>query len=439
MTTVDTDRPVKPPQAGERELPLSDAYPRGLAAAAELGLDTRVKALREGSPGTWSCVLERGGSPVHQGFGLGKGDREAARVGAVFEALEHHLSSVVGLAGPAADTFVARAAHDVASDAALRGDGAVALLADLPDGPLACAPYQPLGRPDAAAEVAVPVFLSMPDFIESDHEAARHAAGDTYDYTAIGRYSSNNGWAAGTDVVEATVHAVNEAVERDAFSLLLVEQFLTRGRAPRLRVVDPASLPPDLRDLRDTAETAVGRPVHLIDMTSDLGIPTYLVFVEPAPGEPARVRGCGASLSPLYAAHRALSEVIQVDLSLALARTNPSYARLLPPRRDWTGPYPALHACYLGDLGPALSGAIRVPFGDRPAPPTPREHLDALLAALTGHGLNVMRWTPYATENLAVVNVLVPGLERFLLVTDGQLVLPGPRGREARERALARL
>ncbi|MFF1699998.1 hypothetical protein ACFVXC_41255 [Streptomyces sp. NPDC058257] len=28
-----------------------------------------------------------------------------------------------------------------------------------------------------------------------------------------------------------------------------------------------------------------------------------------------------------------------------------------------------------------------------------------------------------------VLNVLVPGLERFMLIADGQLVLPGPRGR----------
>ncbi|MFY0510978.1 hypothetical protein ACOMD4_11350 [Streptomyces anulatus] len=35
----------------------------------------------------------------------------------------------------------------------------------------------------------------------------------------------------------------------------------------------------------------------------------------------------------------------------------------------------------------------------------------------------------YLSEHLAVLNVLVPGMERFMLVTNGQVVLPGDCGR----------
>jgi ribosomal protein S12 methylthiotransferase accessory factor len=34
---------------------------------------------------------------------------------------------------------------------------------------------------------------------------------------------------------------------------------------------------------------------------------------------------------------------------------------------------------------------------------------------------------------LAVLNVYVPGMELFMLVTDGKLVLPGPRAMNARQ------
>ncbi|GAB7046470.1 hypothetical protein JCM9534A_15960 [Catenuloplanes indicus JCM 9534] len=38
----------------------------------------------------------------------------------------------------------------------------------------------------------------------------------------------------------------------------------------------------------------------------------------------------------------------------------------------------------------------------------------------------------YVTGDVAVVDVFVPGLERFMLVTDGQVVVPGARGMAVR-------
>lgn len=261
-------------------------------------------------------MLSRDGVPVPHAPGYGNGDRAAARVGAVFDALAHHLSGLVGL--DVGDIELHRA-HEIASGV-LAADMAVSILGEGENHDLACTPYQALaGGPD----FAVPVFLSMPDYLDAPADPLRTMVGDHYDYTAAGRYSTNSGWAAGSDPVEAGVHALNELVERDAFSLLLVEQFLATSPPP-LRLVDPATLPADLAD---------DGPQHLT----------------------------------------------------------------------------------------------------RPA------HLERLLAILTAHGMTALARTQYFSENLAVVNVFVPGLERFMIVTDGQLVVPGARGLDRIARDIRRM
>ncbi|MFD8982791.1 YcaO-like family protein, partial [Streptomyces sp. NPDC059564] len=413
------------PQSGERGLPLAEAFDRARSAAAALSVEADLEPILDGSPGTWRCVLRRDGVELRTGLGLGKGSREEARTGALFEALEHYLCGVDGL-----DTaeIRLRRGHELA-EGPLARDIAVRLLGQAPDPDqsLGCLPYRSLtGGPDAY----VPLFLSMPEYLRAAGERARREAGDTYDYRAVGRYSVNNGWAAGTDPVEAAVHAVNELIERDALSLLLIGQFL-RERPERLAVVDPLTLPDDVTALLRFATTRTGRPVHLIDMTTDLGVPAYTAYVAAPAGQPARICGWGASLSRRYAITRAVSELVQLHSTMDLRE---QYAHLLPQQRDDTGPYPALHACYLSDFTAALASAEPRQYEATAVPDTPRGHLDRLLSLLREHGFEAYQRDHHVTADLAVVNVLVPGLERFMLVTDGQVVVPGGRGMAARGR-----
>ncbi|MET8566149.1 YcaO-like family protein [Streptomyces flaveolus] len=400
------------PQSGERGLSLSQAFARGTAAAAELGLRVRLSPLLDGSPGTWTCTLSHGEEKTRNGIGLGKGDRESARTGALFEALEHHLSGVDGLRP---NMLRLRSAHDI-SRTDLTMDVAVSMLPEYADAELACMPFSSLVT---GHQVDVPLFLSVPDYLTDHGESLRTAIGDVYKYAVVGRYSANNGWAAGTDPVEAAVHAVNETIERDAHSLLLIDQFL--GRHTRtLRLVDPATLPKHLSVLLERAQDITQSRVHLIDMTTDLGVPAFLAFLSPSPGQPARTRGCGASLSRNYAITRSLTELIQAHTFFA---TEPE-----PEQHDETVPYPPLHACRLADFTPMLNHATKIPYTDNAVPETPREHLQQLVAILTAHGFVPYQRDHYVTDNLSVVNIFVPGLERFMLICDGHLVVPGKRG-----------
>jgi len=405
-------------QCGERTLDLSEAFDAGMRAVSGLGLTARLEAVTDADPGAWLCTLHRGQDIAHGALGMGKGHTEASRVGAVFEALEHHLSGVDRLT---AEDLTLRSAHGVVTGQPAR-DKAVALLAEGPDEPLACLPYEALtGGPS----VWIPLFLSVPDYLEDHSAALRAAVGDEYPYASVGRYSVNSGWAGGSDVTEASVHGLNEIIERDALSLLLVDQFLARRPRP-LRVVDPATLPQDLAELLAAAEAMTGQPVHLIDMTTDVGVPAYTAYLQHTPGEPSHTRGCGASLSRSYAIERSLTELIQQYLGVPL---KDRFADQLPTRRIKTGDHPRLHACYLADFAePLKERAEYVAFQDSEAPGSPQGHLDHLLEVLTERGCAVYRREQYVTDDLAVVNLFVPTMERFAIITDGNLVLPGERG-----------
>lgn len=247
-------------------------------------------------------------------------------------------------------------AHDVALAHQAAQDAALTILTERPDAPLACLPYRSADGSDRTADF--PLYLSNPYYINGD-PADRTVHGDMYDYTAACRYSMNNGWAAGTTPTEATVHAFNEIVERDAVSLLLIDQFL-RSSPRQLRIVDPGTLPARLHSLHESAADRLGQPVQLLDVTTDVDIPAYWAYTPGPPGSPPQTRGSGASLSPSYAAERALTELIQSHSTFLDAGTAPE------PDRAHTLAYPALHSCYMADLSARLPHAKLVPFTDAP-------------------------------------------------------------------------
>ncbi|EWM17971.1 LigA protein [Kutzneria sp. 744] len=366
------------PVPAERGLPLDSALARGLAAAGELGLTPRFTPLLDANPGSWQCTLSCTGVHSPAASGLGRGDRETARVGALFEALEHYLSGLDGLRNRQVRL---RDAHAVANGP-LASDPLIAKLAEGPARELGCVRYQAL---DGSADVDVPVFLTIPEYRGEQGESARLTIEDFYDYSAAGSCVEAAGWAAGSYAAEALVHAVNESVERDAVAQLIADQ-VVGDRSRALRVVDPATLPDDLADLLITAADRCGRSVHLIDMTSDLDIPAYYAFQAPEPGGRPAAAGSAAALSSRVAAGRALTELIQFQTTVV--------DRQLPNL-----------ACRLPD-------AAEVGFVQTCAPATPRQHLDVLVEMLHGKGFTPYAREQYSTRNLAVVNVFVPGLDR---------------------------
>ncbi|GII86755.1 hypothetical protein Ssi03_47450 [Sphaerisporangium siamense] len=453
----------------DSESPGDGELPWDAGSSGDAGSPGDGESAGDGEPCAVACRLRTADAAVPpSAHGMGKGPYDEARVGAVFEALEHHMTGPAGFdpacvvmaetahlaAGPLAEEPWFLALADMArtsESAATRtwtswpvGDGSASASAETTvwrsrvveaaqvsgaagDGwgaggrRVACCRYRAFG---GGAGVAVPLFLSCPWYVEVHAVGLRERVGDFCDYGHLMRYSCNSGSAIGVTADEALLHALNETVERDALSLLLVCAFLGRERF-RPAVVDPATLPSDLARALARAERVAGGPVWLLDITTDLGVPVMLAYVAPAGGRPHR-RGSGASASPAHAARRAVAELVQT----VAAESLPWSAR----RGDLRGlaRHPELYACGRFDLTAHLRDARTVPLGREPAPAHPRDRLRELVATLVAHGRTpYYRTVAVLPGEITVVHVVVPGLERFMLITDGNLVLPGARGRAA--------
>ena len=143
--------------------------------------------------------------------------------------------------------------------------------------------------------------------------------------------SSSNGLASGNCLEEAVTHALAELIERDAYTIAIVrsevsdrfarmlEQVLAGADGPAdpdgellFPSVDLKTLPATVRNLVRMAERQ-GAEVVLRDMTSDIGIPTFIAFMRTrsADGTEFPAGGFGCDPNSTIAAIRAITEAAQ--------------------------------------------------------------------------------------------------------------------------------
>lgn len=400
-------------QRGEREFLLRQAARRALLAIDELSLVAQMECYG-GDPTVWSCQLWDGSRPVPWGLGHGKGEPAAARVGALYEALEHYV-----VQQHRADTIELYTCAQIA-ESALSSEAYARILAEQPNELIACRTYQQIGGSD---RLPVPLFLSNVWWAEEQTVPQRTQIGDTTDYRSLARYSSNNGSAIGGSFAEAAVHAINETIERDAMSLFLVRSYVAATPSPP-RFYDNATLPDDLRRVLETVQTRLGREVWLIDLTTDLGVPTTLAYT---PGPHGNFqRGHGTSLSRYHSMYRALTELLEVALTSDKIGDRRTAIELFAD-------HPILQACVAFEIDAPTTGSPRVAFVDNEAPRSPNAHLEQLVAALSQQGFNAYAYRVQAfVSGITTVHIHIPGLEHFHLITDGpSAVVPGHRGAAA--------
>lgn len=386
----------------ERSLDLAEVEQRLQHWAAERGYETQRQARCRGRWAVWQCQISCDGQPVPGGFGVGKGLNPVSRVGALAEATEHLISRQRPALAP-------RSAAAVADD--LVGDAVEPLLREQPSAQLACTPYR---RIDGGGEpVELPLGLSQPSY----YLAAR-APGDTAEYWPVRPYMTNSGTALGANREEALLHALNEVAERDALSLLICRAV---WGGEQVAVLDPASLPVELVEQHRHVEQALAEPVHLLELTTDLGLPTVLAYIAPHAGRRSYGRGLGASLNPQHATSRALAELLQMEIVDGVL--DPTE---LDPLQELN---PLLHAAGRLDLTEHLAHAQPRPYRPCPAPDSVAEQLAEVTRRITTAGYRPRyRELDTGTSELAVVHVAVPGLERIMGLLSGYAALPGPRG-----------
>jgi oxazoline/thiazoline synthase len=207
-------------------------------------------------------------------------------------------------------------------------------------------------------------------------------------------HADSNGCAAGNTLEEAIVQGFLELVERDSYAIW----WYNRLRRPEvdLRSFDDSYI----RDLQvQFGET--GRRVWLLDITSDLGIPSYVALSHATENSQDIIEfGSGSHFDARIAALRSLTELNQfLSLGLAAGRNES-----VTPLRLQDHPY----------LTPSGEPPVRPDFSSRFGYSDTREQVLACVALAKQNGADflVLNQTRPDIE-VPVVRVIVPGLRHF--------------------------
>jgi ribosomal protein S12 methylthiotransferase accessory factor len=396
----------------ERERTLSNAYESMRAHIAERGWFADFTMFGDDVV-TTQCVLRHADESVVAG-GYGKGNEDISRVGAMYEAMEHYY----GLIENVDIEVVCVRADEIHAEARFASLPFVTEFVDQKERRLACAVYKDL---HSGASVRIPLFLVFPQYASS-----ARIDGDDFDYSVVLRYASNSGTAIGATFEEAAVHALNEIVERDAWSLFLLSHFM--GAPHKIgRLIDSDTVPDKLKQLLVVAsQRASDRGITLVDITSDIGIPTFLATVDSIlPTEQFYPSGFGTSTYPFYAAYRAVTELIQViDLKKQSGKSQAADRMTL----EMVSGYKKMRDCTYFEVD-----TRRLEHGLWDYEEQPREGLSKLLSdivfRLHAHGIDVcFNVNHLVADTFCVVSCVSMTLERFFLVSAGHLMAPGARG-----------
>jgi ribosomal protein S12 methylthiotransferase accessory factor len=213
-------------------------------------------------------------------------------------------------------------------------------------------------------------------------------------------HADSNGCAAGNTIEEAIVQGFLELVERDSYAIWWYNR-LQRSELDLNRFDDPY-----VRDLK--AQLAnTGRRLWVLDITSDLGIPSFVALSHAVQnGHDFVEYGSGAHFDPRIALLRALTEVNQfLSIGLMGARN------AAPSSREGATPFYLRDHTYL------------TPNGHSPARPDrssnfggldKREQVMACMKLAKGHGLDFLVLDQTRPDiEVPVVRVIVPGLRHF--------------------------
>ncbi|MDQ6774434.1 MAG: TOMM precursor leader peptide-binding protein [Candidatus Dormibacteraeota bacterium] len=221
-----------------------------------------------------------------------------------------------------------------------------------------------------------------------------------------------NGHAAGNTLEEAIVHGLLELVERDGLTLW----WYNRIQRPEV----------DLDSFDDVRVSAIRssyeylrRDLWVLDLTSDLEIPTFAA-VSRRGGEPRNWGlGFGAHLDPRTALLRALAELNQFDsLLAAVSRSGREWSSWAGNGRDraharpwWEQEDPAEYPHFLPD--PTQARTTSSTYA-RSCSADLRDDLLLLQEVVEGRGLELLVVDQTRPDiELPVVQVIVPGLRHF--------------------------
>jgi ribosomal protein S12 methylthiotransferase accessory factor len=392
--------------AAEREASLAVALDAAEEAVARLDSTLAVDYLERGTYCVTQAVLRDRDGRV-KATGAGKGTGEQAKASAAFETLEHHFFMTANQTH--ASDLEVRSIETLVSQPSAEQDLMFAYLeAVYPDSAVGCGLYAAVG--DAEATILVPLFFVDPTY------CSEPLPGDRFIYEQFRRYASSNGHATGATLNEALLHGLLEVIERDALSRFFLGRY-QHGRRYTNRLVTSQSLPGDLAALKEELCRRFGGRVDLLDITTDIEVPTYIAEFRGGRVAPLSAYGCGCSLGGSYALERSLTELLQVlvDPAEPQTRANSQFLRAIQRWRQ-------LASLVLDPL----DGDIHYveALQDIP-PPSVVDALALVSERLTSRGYQpVYRVTTPVDYPVTGVSVYLPGAERFFLARVGHRIAP---------------
>jgi YcaO-like protein with predicted kinase domain len=229
--------------------------------------------------------------------------------------------------------------------------------------------------------------------------------------------ATTNGLASGNHWLEAVLHGLYEAVERDAVALWRARSIVGQDRA----MVDLSTVDAPVSAALLQAYRAAGVAVRVWDVASDVRLPCFLCLAASDGIEPELGSGCHADADT--ALSRALTEAAQARLTrISGARDDFATASYRPAAR---AARQQSAECWLRLSGsrdfhsvPGCSGA------------TLRQDLDTALRRLQAVGIRQVDWVDLTNPEfgIPVARVIVPGLEGPWTPEGGEYT-PGPRAR----------
>jgi ribosomal protein S12 methylthiotransferase accessory factor len=211
----------------------------------------------------------------------------------------------------------------------------------------------------------------------------------------------SNGVATGSTYTEAVLQGLLELIERDAVALW----WYPRTAVPRVRLESFAS---EFLDHCVHYHRKIGRELWVLDVTSDLGIPTFVGLSRKRLGEQQILMGFGAHVDARIAIVRAVAECNQL-LSGVEAQLK-SQAAYCSATTRWLRNATIEREYYLQGRADDLVDAAKYERGPDSVSAALQRCLDAVhRAGLVVYGLDLTR----PDIELKVVRVLCPGLRHF--------------------------
>jgi len=236
---------------------------------------------------------------------------------------------------------------------------------------------------------------------------------------------SSNGLASGNVIEEALIHALGELIERDASALFDLDLRLLERRRIDLDSIDDPFCRTTINKL-----LAADLAVAIWDMTSDIGVPAFRCqIMERSPlTMPLPAGGEGCHRHRIVALLRAVTEAAQARLSV-IAGVRDDIGPDMYGRCDDPASLDAWRRSLCANTGRRRFEVVP----DRRLE-APGEEVAHLLGSLNRAGLEqaiMVDLSPTDTNAIAVVRVIVPGLE---CPTEAACLL-GSRARAATGRA----